>query len=376
MIFASAIRGDLVFITALPADSTELETNVRQAYSDILDYLTGNTCTILSERIYGRISAAEQIQSIRKQIAGSAPEQFRLHPTFIEGIPFNQDQFAGIQIIAANHTQKKPLKDLHKNGITVGRKFHGSEAEYVLLSDVASVLPNEIHADRPAEAYETLRAADEILHEENWSISDVRRTWFYLDDILEWYNEFNVSRSRYFHESGLMNGSIKSVIPASTGIWGRNVHGFGTTMDVLAMRPSGENTFNVSRMINPRQNEATDYGSAFSRGVSVETSANIYGFVSGTASIDEQGKSIHPDDMEKQTARTFENIEALLEGVNGGLQNIVQATAFVKREQDIPVFEREVQKRNLENLPIIRTVADVCREDLLFELDATAIIAK
>jgi enamine deaminase RidA (YjgF/YER057c/UK114 family) len=142
------------------------------------------------------------------------------------------------------------------------------------------------------------------------------------------------------------------------------------------MRPSDEQKFEVKRMLNPKQNEATDYGSAFSRGVSVDTKLNTYAFVSGTASIDETGKSIHPNDMEKQTARTFDNIDALLQGVHGDLHSIVQATAFVKHEEDIPVYEAEIEKRGLQDLPIIQTVADVCRDDLLFELDATAIISK
>jgi hypothetical protein len=40
------------------------------------------------------------------------------------------------------------------------------------------------------------------------------------------------------------------------------------------------------------------------------------------------------------------------------------------------VYEAEIEKRGLQDLPIIQTVADVCRDDLLFELDATAIISK
>jgi enamine deaminase RidA (YjgF/YER057c/UK114 family) len=376
MIFASDNQGDLVFITAIPTESSSFKHKITQAYSDIQNFLDDNNCTLMSERIYGRVASAKRIQSLRKQTIESGSEQFKLHPTFVEGKPFYHEDFAGVHIIAARNGAADSLQDLRKNGVVCGREFHGEEAEYVILSDLASVLPDDIHADKSMEAYETIRVAGEILQERNWTFQDVRRTWFYLEDILDWYDDFNVSRSRYFHESGLMNGSIKSIIPASTGIWGRNAHGFATTMDLLAMRPSDEQKFEVKRMLNPKQNEATDYGSAFSRGVSVDTKLNTYAFVSGTASIDETGKSIHPNDMEKQTARTFDNIDALLQGVHGDLHSIVQATAFVKHEEDIPVYEAEIEKRGLQDLPIIQTVADVCRDDLLFELDATAIISK
>lgn len=376
MIFASDNQGDLVFITAIPSKSFSFEQQVSQVYSDIQNFLHENSCSLMSERIYGRVASAARIKSLREQNIQTSSEQFKLHPTFVEGKPFFHENFAGVQVIAVRNGTENSLQNLQKNGILCGREFHGEEAEYVILSDLASVLPDDIHADKSMEAYETIRAAGDILQERNWNFQDVRRTWFYLEDILDWYDDFNISRSRYFHESGLMNGSIKSIIPASTGIWGRNAHGFATTMDLLAMRPSDEQTFNVKRMVNPKQNEATDYGSAFSRGVSVETKLNTYAFVSGTASIDETGKSIHPNDMKKQTVRTFDNIEALLQSVQGDLTNIVQATAFVKHEEDIPVYEAEIEKRGLQGLPIIRTVADVCRDDLLFELDATAVISK
>ena len=35
-----------------------------------------------------------------------------------------------------------------------------------------------------------------------------------------------------------------------------------------------------------------------------------------------------------------------------------------------------LRQRGLENLPLVCTIEDICRDDLLVELDATAVIAR
>jgi len=54
---------------------------------------------------------------------------------------------------------------------------------------------------------------------------------------------------------------------------------------------------------------------------------------------------------------------------------VAQATAFLKNPGDGRAFERIVERSGLAAAPLVTTVADVCRDDLLFEIDATAVLS-
>jgi len=59
-------------------------------------------------------------------------------------------------------------------------------------------------------------------------------------------------------------------------------------------------------------NEAYSYGSAFSRGLRIDLNGLAILLISGTASIDGRGNTVHVGDFRSQTRRTFDNITALL----------------------------------------------------------------
>jgi len=372
MLFTSDNRGDLVFITVLPPEEQPGVHAIRSTYQELHDHVSEQKLFLFHDRVYGLVSAFDQIAAIREEVCS---DKIAENPpvTFVEGRPAYQHEFAGIHAIAIKEDGSR-LHSVQKNEQICGARYQGNEAEYLMLADIARLLPESAHSDRLTEAYEAIDLADEVLHDEQWSFKDVRRTWFYLDDILDWYGDFNKARNRIYHRIGFMNGSLSSVIPASTGIFGRSGRGFACTLDLLAMRPLSDTPFQIERMVNPRQNEALEYGSAFSRGIAVTTQSNKYFFLSGTASIDETGATIHPGDMRKQTRRTLANVASLLENAGGDLHFIQQATAFIKRPEDIPIFEEEIRKNGMSEIPIITTIADVCRDDLLFELDATAVM--
>ena len=56
--------------------------------------------------------------------------------------------------------------------------------------------------------------------------------------------------------------------------------------------------------------------------------------------------------------------------------DICQASAFIKFPEDVERLRRILKLRGLEDLPLVCTIEDICREDLLVELDATAVIAR
>lgn len=114
----------------------------------------------------------------------------------------------------------------------------------------------------------------------------------------------------------------------------------------------------------------------FSRGLSVATDRCRYFLVSGTASIDEQGNTVHAGDFDRQAKRTIDNIESLLASGGAVFDDICQASAFIKFPEDVERLRRILKLRGLEDLPLVCTIEDICREDLLVELDATAVIAR
>jgi enamine deaminase RidA (YjgF/YER057c/UK114 family) len=94
-------------------------------------------------------------------------------------------------------------------------------------------------------------------------------------------------------------------------------------------------------------------------------------YISGTASIDEAGHTIHLGDAAGQIERTVRNIEALI-GTRGlTLNDIRQATVFLKHPGDLSRF-RELCADNAFGRLGVCMAADVCRADLLFEIDAVA----
>ena len=88
----------------------------------------------------------------------------------------------------------------------------------------------------------------------------------------------------------------------------------------------------VKRAITNRSvlNEAYAYGSAFSRGMRIDLSGLTILLISGTASINDEGKTVHVGDLRAQTRRTFDNITALLASEGATWHDIVRTTCYLR----------------------------------------------
>jgi len=95
-------------------------------------------------------------------------------------------------------------------------------------------------------------------------------------------------------------------------------------------------------------------------------------YISGTASIDHSGKTIDNDKEKNQIKNTLKNIRGLLQTEDSELKDIAMATAFCKNKKAYILF-KELIKNSLKNIPIISVYADICRKELLFEMEAIAI---
>ena len=365
--------GDLTFLTWTATGTGALRDVTAEAYETLLETLASRGAVVLQERIFGRAEAARCVLETRQEIWRRRSAPPTASPTFVEGVPLGSADLAGIHVIAASGADGQGRLLVH-DGQVCGRVITTQTAEFLALSDAGRLVRGRA-LPRDSETREVLRAVEDVLADEGWTFGDVGRTWFYLREILDWYGPFNRVRNEEFRRMGLLGGAgaLQGRIPASTGIEGRNVLGGWCTLDLLAARPANGGAFEMRRLANVRQSEATEYGSSFARGVALTTGGFRYVFVSGTASIDDHGGSVHEGDFEAQTRRTFETVEALLDGAGAASRHVRQATAFVKHPRDARAYERVAERAGLP-VPPVAMVADVCRAELLFELDATAVV--
>lgn len=376
MLWVRSGPGDLVFLTWSAEEPSAGEAAVRDAYEAIGRRLVEDGLVILHERVFGDVTAVPAALTARATALAGRSAADAVPPTCIEGTPVGGSGIAGIHVIAVRPASFGAVQLIEHRGAPCGRIVEGAEALYLALSDLARALPADNSGSPAEETRNALRLAVALLGEHEWTFDDVHRTWFYLDDILSWYDDFNRARNEVFSSIGLLNGSASTLIPASTGIRGRNARGHRCTLELLAARPLIGRELSVKRLFNPLQNEAPEYGSSFSRGLSVGTERCRYFLVSGTASIDEEGNTVHAGDFDSQLRRTLDNIESLLASGGAVFGDICQASAFIKRPADMARLVEILSTRGLGELPIVCTLDDVCRDDLLVELDATAVIAR
>jgi enamine deaminase RidA (YjgF/YER057c/UK114 family) len=127
-------------------------------------------------------------------------------------------------------------------------------------------------------------------------------------------------------------------------------------------------------------NEAYAYAkpSSFSRGMRVDLNGLTILLISGTASIDEYGKSVHIGDFRAQMRRTLANITGLLESEGCTWHDIVRTSCYLRDiDRDYEAFNEErtvfFKEQGLDPLPASTGIeAKLCRPELLVEIEAIA----
>ena len=204
------------------------------------------------------------------------------------------------------------------------------------------------------------------------------RIWNYLPEINrdaggdERYRLFNSARQLAFRNSGQ---AIVGTVPAACALG--SPAGSPISIYFLAARQQ-------PKMIeNPRQTSAYHYppkfgrhSPIFSRACVLHESAGTNLFVSGTASIVGH-ETIHQGDVGAQTRETMANIIALLDEANrvvGSARYSLDGLKFkvyVRQPSDLRAIEEALSGSLRSSTPIVYLRADVCREDLLVEIEAT-----
>jgi len=357
------------YITTVPSSRSvaSVKDQVKEVYDSLADKLKAEEAHILFERIYADKAAWGDMLSQRETSLAKWSAFDNGVPNFFDGGPCKGSGLAGVQIWAVTGPTVIPIVE---NGRTCGRLFEGREGSFLTLSNITS----EHDENRRAYAERVFGHIADILQAQGFSFkTDILRTWIYLEDILDWYDEFNVARSRVYRSRGIT--SPGGFLPASTGIGFRVPGDVSCTMDVLALRRNPDADMSIRRCYNPLQNEAPEYGSAFTRGTELIVDGIRTTFVSGTAAINELGQTIHEDDVRMQIIRTVKNIQTLLEQSGMDWSAISQGTLFAP-SRDLAQIYHEVEKEmNLPKTPILEVEGTVCRANLWVEIEVTATAA-
>jgi enamine deaminase RidA (YjgF/YER057c/UK114 family) len=131
-------------------------------------------------------------------------------------------------------------------------------------------------------------------------------------------------------------------------------------------------------------NEAFAYEkpSSFSRGMRIDIGNLVILLISGTASIDDAGNTVHAGDFRAQCRRTYQNITGLLESEGATWHDIVRTSCYLRDiDRDYAEFNEERTKffteQGLDPLPASTGIeAKLCRPDLLVEMEAIAMFKK
>ena len=300
---------------------------------------------VFSER--GRLSAVRQ---------GLQSAGLSLSPTCVG---LDAGTAGGLQVRSLEGISAVPVVD---GGRVVGLAFEDSFAIYCLLGGLYPSDPTASPAVQTEEIFEMIERA---LAGSGMDFRHVVRTWFYNDHILEWYADFNRVRTRFFQEHGI------TLMPASTGIGAPNIEGAALVAKVIAVLPKTD-AIQIRKAESPLQCDAFAYGSAFSRAIEVAGPNARTLYISGTASIEPGGKTVHVGAPALQIAKTMEVVAAILGAAGMDYGDTTRAVAYFRNPADVALWREFCRAACLSQLPVIEASCTICRDDLLFEIELEA----
>ena len=242
--------------------------------------------------------------------------------------------------------------------------FEDDQCAYCFLSYIN---PDDNSLSFAKQAQQVFQRIDTALASFEMDFYNVVRTWFYIKDILRWYDDFNTIRNEIFTRKGLFD----RLVPASTGI-GILRYPYALTCRVLAIKPKTD-SIKIREAASPLQCAAMDYKSAFSRAVLVSSDNAETLLVSGTASINPGGDTAHLADITGQIDLTLKVADEILRAQGMGRNHITRGIAYFREKKYIQDFIRYCGSRQLNPGIFHHTVNTVCRDNLLFEIEFDAV---
>jgi enamine deaminase RidA (YjgF/YER057c/UK114 family) len=349
-----------VFLTVEPSRRGKASEQAEEVFSAVRTSLESCGARLLQERIFATEAALPAILAARSHQCNGLDDGV---PPVLLVVPEGPaGPVAGVQV----HAVRSPaaMETVRSNGKPRGRAVNMGDCRFVAISGLAA--PSAGEADAQAQSMFAQAAA--TMKELGGSMHSVARTWLWLGDILAWYDDLNRVRNRFFKSVGLIDSDPNTAcMPASTGIGVYPSFGAACAMDLVAVVGKGSKVEYFREAGNQRS--PYHYGSAFSRASRTPSPAGATVYVSGTAAIDTEGRTAPIGDAKGQVSITIENVRAAFRDLGCSDGEVVQAIAYSKTPEVQAIFHKEFA--SLE-WPCISVIADVCRDDLLFEVEAAA----
>ena len=271
----------------------------------------------------------------------------------------------------------------------VGYGLFTNERESLLFFE--GVPSSNFSASVRQQSDEIFAKIENTLSMHGFAVDDIVRQWNYIGDIValregkQNYQEFNDARSHYYSKGCWSNG-----YPAATGI-GASCE--GVIVGGIAFKTAVPTTKRVYPIDNPLQVAAHVYSKSvliddaanaikstpkFERAKVIETERGVCCFVSGTAAIRGEA-SMEASSASLQTKMTIENIQHLVSkdnlvryGCKAYDLRYAKLHVFVKHAEDFAEVKDVVDKAYPE-MEVVYTVADICRGELLVEIEGILI---
>jgi enamine deaminase RidA (YjgF/YER057c/UK114 family) len=368
---------ELYFHCQPPAEAADARRQADAIYRAIvcvLDAEGGSFGSVVSETIFLRNLRAnvEAVREARHRVvAAHGGATHRPATTEIEQPPLNERACLEVSVQAVlpieSPAQFEPIEASPACGCAECARAHGLRihiGEEIRFHAAGLCGPGE-------NAYEhalgMFALAEDLLQQAGMGFHDVVRTWIHLRRIDRDYGDLNRARRAFFATRGI------DPVPASTGIGGGPVsEAHDLCLGLYAVKAGCPTVRTV--MTSRTLNEAAEYGADFVRGMKVLETNKVALHLSGTASIDEQGRTAHPGDFQAQADRMLVNIAALLERQGADFRDVVSAITYLKHPADAARLREKLHAAGFGGFPHAMVAAPICRPDLLCETEALAVL--
>lgn len=278
--------------------------------------------------------------------------------------------------LALEQVDDEPILEIWRSPLPVDRGFSEGVAyarnEHALFGQL--VLDENEFPSLDAAAFEAYRRI--LAFQRNQGYKHALRMWNFFPQIndggedSERYKQFSVGRARTFEEFQ----HFERALPAASAI---GTYRSGLLVYFMATRTPGvqiENPRQVSAFHYPRQ-----YGPkspSFSRAKLKDWANASQLYISGTASVVGH-ESVHLDDVEAQTEEIGRNMQALLDEAarhqpgyaHVSLDELSLIRVYLRPPYDVNKVKKYVQRWSGANVPTLYLAGDICRQDLLIEIE-------
>ena len=291
------------------------------------------------------------------------------YPTLVVGNSSGHvSSFKGMSVcVHAVEGDFKEFVYINKDKKVVGVYFISKNLEFLSLSNVSDAAKTK-RKNFGVEVQSVYKKIDQVMSKFRFQQSAIYRFWNYIENISLNYRDFNLSRNRYYKKHNITQ------YPAATGIEASLLGSARICIGVEAMKPLKKGNITTKIVTSDMQSEAWSYGPKFSRAMRVrfpkDGVTKLY--VSGTSSIDREGKSIAERNYDKNVLHVLTSVEHLLTKNNMTLECLLSSSVYCKNTKILKTFKRlyDVKKWTFPYNPVI---TNICRNDLLFEMECVAV---